>query len=181
MRSTKPRTFIRLTFFQEHYPAIRRLINEPTFHRGTFLAAAEVGAMYLYAHDHERNELLNKLSARMRADFEAHLDQFSSAHGLNEGAASEPRTRKGKSAGSVPIYSRADGESQPVSRKAPRSQTVTKGAVATGPSEALPTPPRVEAQEQAPSLSPTATGLMASFGQDFISPLGDPVSSGQPD
>lgn len=156
-------------------------MNEPTFHRGTFLSAAEVGAMYLYAHDHERNELLNKLSDRMRADFEAQLDQFAAARGLTEDVASEPQSDKGKSAAAVPIYSRADVASQPASPKASQPQPVPQGAVAPVPAETRPTPPRLAAQEHSPALSPTATGLMASFGQDFISHLEDPVSSGHPD
>lgn len=166
--SQKNRTSIRLSYLPERYPALRRLVEDPHFTRATFLAAAEVGAMYLYAHDHERRELLDLLSSRMQADFENKFDHFTSDHGSSSSSPSiapsgkQARVQVGAAITNVPNF-RAPQAFASEPAQAPASLS-TVGDLPSGA-------PSIRSHDSisSPALSSTAKGLMVSFGESFIS------------
>lgn len=170
--SQKNRTSIRLSYLPERYPALRRLVEDPHYTRATFLAAAEVGAMYLYAHDHERRELLDLLSSRMQADFEDQFDHFNSDHGGTPSSqciaptGTQERGQVSAAISNVPIFRGSQIFASESGRGA--AQPNFGGDLPDGNQST-----RSNGSISVPALSSTAKAMMASFGESFTSGADD--------
>lgn len=146
----------RVDVLEDGYPILARFRNDPQFSRASFLAALEIGVLYLYAHDDERRKLTDLLKGQMAHDFEDQVARIS-AHkpaqdpaSFSEDRLTEPRMRK-----SVASPTPARVAAAPVAPEPVASELATRVV------------PPAPAPHRELTLSPAARGMMSAYGESF--------------
>jgi hypothetical protein len=155
-----PRLRFRVDVSEANYPILARFRNDPQFSRASFLAALEIGVIYLYAHDDERRRLTDLLKGQMARDFEDQSEQI-----LSEGLADDKFRPKDDQSGA-----RASIESV-----APTVKAVSAKPSAPAKREAPAAPPAVVSADPSGQsggvssrvLSPAARGMMSAYSDSF--------------